>query len=202
MTGFFGHPTLIPLMLLQQPSLRGGNATRDRTCWSRSQFKDDDSRIGAYSAIDVGAASLLSISSAARIRQLCGAVGLLVLVCLLTGCGRGASQRQAVLDAFVAPVEWVEQTAPAMSGEQREGLCIGPIDCQVSLVIQWRVSEKPSLTFLQAAARAAGWERIEFDRACEDDGDYCHLHAEDGDNIITLGHRPNSGSWLVRLKVE
>ncbi len=135
-------------------------------------------------------------------RGLGRAVGMVALVCALAGCGRSESQLQEAVGTFEAPVEWVELTESTMSGEQREGLCIGSIDCHVSLVIQWRAPEKPTLASLKAAADAAGWERIESDRTCEDDGDYCSLRAQVGDVTVNLGRRPNAGSWIVRLSGE
>ena len=134
------------------------------------------------------------------------AVGLFLLMIVVTGCGPSASQRQGAIDSFEPPDDWEELTSPIMSGEFRQGLCIGPIDCQVSLVVQWRVPERPSPALLQATAQAAGWERIEFVEPCDDTSRYCSLGAKRGSVSLSLSYRPPQldglASWVVRLAAE
>ena len=136
-----------------------------------------------------------SISNRLRLQRfvgLSGAVGAAVLGFVLTGCGPSASERQEAVDSFQAPAGWEELTSPLRSGEVRQGLCIGPIDCLVYLVVQWKAVEKPSAASLRTAAQAAGWERIKFDRPCDDTDFYCTLKAEYGRVSISLSRVPPS----------
>ena len=127
-----------------------------------------------------------------------------VLILVLASCGTSAADRREAIDSFQVPEGWVEITDPLYSGESREGLCIGPFDCEVSLVVQWRVPEKPSPPFLQRAAETAGWRQIEFVRPCSDDISSCWLRAESDGVKVSLSYRSESGPspWIVRLKAE
>ena len=142
-----------------------------------------------------------------RERSALGVSGVvLALLMALTGCGLSGSQRQDAIDSFGVPNGWVELTSPIMSGEFREGMCIGPIDCRVSLVVQWRVPDQPSAVFLQTAAQAAGWKQIEFVRPCDDESRRCQLRAKHDRVDLSLSYRPPQpdgiASWVVRLAAE
>ena len=134
-------------------------------------------------------------------------VAVAALMMVSTGCGSGtdASDRQEAVDAFQAPERWVELTHPFEVGESREGLCIGPIDCHVSLVAKWTAMERPSPESLLAAARAAGWEQIEFVEPCDDDTRWCRLRAKSGRVDVSLSYSrfdTDPGPWKVRLAAE
>ena len=144
-------------------------------------------------------------SGAQRSTRLRVPVTIAALMMVLTGCGTDASDRQEAVDSFQAPEGWVELTHPNESGEFREGLCLGPIDCRVSLVAKWSATKKPSPEFLLAAARAAGWEQIEFVEPCDDDTRWCRLRATSGRVSVSLSYSrfdSDPGPWRVRLAVE
>lgn len=126
--------------------------------------------------------------------------GLLVaaaLVFVVMSCGNDLPTKQAVVDAFEAPADWREITHPNYSGVFREGLCIGTLDCRVSVTVQWELSEKPSPALLQEIAEAEGWTNLEY-QLCDNSNRGCWLDAKSGGVDVDLSYR-REARWVVQL---